>query len=65
MKFKIAIEEAVCKEFEVEAKDREAALETARNKYRSGEFVLDPGEAYQVLMSVVSPENEQTDWEEV
>ena len=44
MKFLVNIEEVVCETFEIEAESLEEALEVAREKYDSGEFVLEPGE---------------------
>lgn len=44
MQYTITIEETVAKDFEVEAASAEKAYETAKQKYKSGEFVLDPGE---------------------
>ena len=41
-KFIIAIEETVVQEFEVMAEDSIEALEIAEQKYRKGEFVLEP-----------------------
>lgn len=43
MKFKVCIEEMVSERFEVEAKDKNEAIETAIKKYKNCEFVLEPG----------------------
>ena len=42
MKFLVNIEEVVCETFEIEAESHEEALEVAREKYDSGEIVLEP-----------------------
>lgn len=60
--YKIGIEEIVSGEFEVEAEDSEQALEIAKEKYRSGEFVLEPGELQSKNMAVLEPES--TEWKE-
>ena len=44
MKYTVTIEETVIKDFEVEADSMENAIEAAIINYKSGEFVLDPGE---------------------
>ncbi len=44
MKYTVTIEETVVKDFEVEAESMERAIDAAIINYKSGEFVLDPGE---------------------
>ena len=51
-------------EFEVEARDAEAALDIAAQKYRKGEFVLAPGEVQFKRMAIVSPNSECIRWKE-
>ena len=64
-KFVVSIEEHICKDFHVEANDIEEAMEIAEEKYKKGEFVLDPGEVQAKLMMVHEPEtNEFTEWKE-
>lgn len=60
--YKIGIEEIVSAVFEVEAEDSEQALEIAKEKYRSGEFVLEPGELQSKNIAVLEPES--TEWKE-
>lgn len=62
--FTIAIEETVVEEFKVIANDADEALEIAENKYRTGEFVLCPGEVQLRQMAVLKPSNEVTEWVE-
>ena len=64
MKYTITIEEAVAKDFEVEADSAEEAYETAEQKYKSGEFVLDPGECQFRQIAITKPGNEATEWRE-
>lgn len=61
-KFIIAIEETVVQEFEVMADDSVRALEIAKQKYRKGEFVLDPGEVQFRQMACVG--DQPTEWTE-
>ena len=55
MKYTITIEETVAKDFEVEADGAEEAYETAEQKYKSGEFVLDPGECQFRQIAITAP----------
>ena len=64
MKFKIAIEETVVGEFEVEAENAGEALEIAEEKYKKGELVLEPGEVQFKQMAVIAPSKEVTEWKE-
>lgn len=64
-KFKITIEEHVCEAFEVEATNIGEAMEIAQEKYRKGEFVLEPGEVTAKLMMAEDEYGaECTEWEE-
>ena len=60
--YKIGIEEIVSAEFKVEAENSEQALEIAKEKYRSGEFVLEPGELQSKNISILGPIC--TEWKE-
>lgn len=42
-KFMVTIEETVSQDFDVEANSQEEAIKIVRDKYRNGEFVLEPG----------------------
>lgn len=61
-KYVIVIEEIVSKEFVVEAKDAEEAMEIAEEKYENGEFVLDPGNLVSKQMAITEPDDEATEW---
>lgn len=63
-KFKVAIEETVVGEFEVEAGSAAEALIKAEENYHKGEFVLEPGEVQFKQIAVVEPEEEKTEWRE-
>lgn len=65
MKYTITIEETRTKDFDVEADSAEEAYETAEQKYKSGEFVLDPGECQFRQMAIANPSEESTEWREL
>lgn len=64
MKYTITIEETVAKDFEIEASSADEAYEIAERKYKSGEFVLDPGECQFKQIAITAPSNEATEWRE-
>lgn len=64
MKYTITIEETAAKDFEVEANSADKAYEMAEQKYKSGEFVLDPGECQFKQIAVTKPSEETTEWRE-
>ena len=61
MKYKIIIEEAVAKDFEIEAESAEEAYKIAEQSYRSGKFVLDPGECQFRQIAITIPSSETTE----
>lgn len=64
-KIKITIEEHISKSFYIEAADTEEAMEIAKEKYKSGEFVVDPCTPTARLMMAEDAENdEMTEWSE-
>lgn len=64
-KFKITIEEHISDTFEVEANDIGEAMEIAQEKYRKGEFVLEPGKVTAKLMTAEDEDGEEcTEWKE-
>lgn len=62
--FTIVIEETVSQPFVVVANDGEEAMKIAEDKYKNGEFVLEPGELVCKQMTIVSPDDELTEWTE-
>lgn len=52
-KFRVCIEEIVSDEFEVEATNEKEAIEITRERYKNGEFVLEPGNLEDVKFDVV------------
>ncbi|MBQ8156925.1 hypothetical protein IJ102_00840 [Candidatus Saccharibacteria bacterium] len=65
MKYTITIEETVAKYFEIEADSAEEAYEIAEQKYKLGEFVLDPGECQFRQIAITKPSNKATEWREL
>lgn len=61
-KFIIVIEETVTKEFEVFANDSEEALGKAEHNYKTGKYVLEPGNVHFRQMAITKPEKEFTGW---
>ena len=64
MKYTITIEETVAKDFKIEANSADEAYKMAEQKYKDGEFVLDPGECQFKQIAITSPSNESTEWTE-
>lgn len=64
MKYTITIEETNAKDFEIEAESAEEAYGIAEQKYKSGEFVLDPGKCQFKQIAITSSSKEATEWRE-
>ena len=64
MKYTITIEETITKDFEIEASSADEAYEMAEQKYKDGEFVLDPGECQFKQIAITAPSDEATEWKE-
>ena len=64
MEHTITIEETVAKDFEIEADSADEAYKTAEQKYKSGEFVPDPGECQFKQIAITTLGNEATEWRE-
>lgn len=64
MKYTITIEETVAKDFEIEADGADEAYETAEQKYKNDEFVLNPGDCQFKQIATTNPSNESTEWRE-
>ena len=62
MKYTITIEETVTKDFEIEANSAEEAYEMTEQKYKSGEFVLDPGDCQLKQIVITALSDEATEW---
>lgn len=64
-KFTIIIEEHISKAFEVEADDIGEAMEIAEEKYKNGEFVVEPSTpTARLMMAEDNENNECTEWSE-
>ena len=55
-KFCVTIEEIISDEFEIEAESKEDAISKAIEKYKSGEFVLEPGNLESKKISIENDE---------
>lgn len=60
--YSIAVEETVSGAFSVLASSKEEALSIAEDRYKKGDFVLEPGEVQQRKMAVVEPESNELVW---
>lgn len=60
--YTITIEETVSDSFEVVAEDEGKALEIAKDKYKSGEFVLEPGNLQSKRIAVSNLNKEISEW---
>lgn len=63
-KYNVVIEETVSKTFEIIADDENQAKSIAAEKYKSGEFVLSPGELTAKQIQVSNDNDILIDWEE-
>ena len=64
MKYTITIEEAVTKDFKIEASSTDDAYKMAEQKYKSGELILDPGECQFRQITITKPSDERNEWRE-
>ncbi|MBS1353376.1 MAG: hypothetical protein HPZ82_07590 [Coprobacter sp.] len=64
MKYTVTIEETVVKDFEVEAESMERAIDAAIINYKSGEFVLDPGEVIHKQIRAFYHSQKDSGWRE-
>ena len=64
MKYTITIEETCVKDFEIEADSAEEAYEMTKQKYKDGEFVLDPGDCQFRQIAITKPSDKATEWRE-
>ncbi|MDD4125997.1 MAG: DpnD/PcfM family protein [Eubacteriales bacterium] len=61
-KFVVVIEETVSDEFIVYAENESEALETAEQKYKAGEFVLEPGNVSFRQKALVEKSSKPLEW---
>lgn len=52
-KYEIIIEEVISQQFFIEAESKEEAIKTAIQKYKSGAYVLSPGNVEQTQIAIV------------
>ena len=58
-KWIITIEETISQDFEIEAEDIKKAMELAREKYKDGEFVVEPSTPTAVLIHAKTKDGEE------
>ena len=61
-KYTMVIEETIVGEFEIIAQNEKEALESARQRYKQADFVLEPGELQHVQMAIVKPHKDEIEW---
>ena len=62
MKFIVAIEETVSQDFVIDAENTEEALEIIREKYKTCECVLEPGNLIGTKILIRNEFEEDSDW---
>ena len=66
MKYDVTFEERVVQTFEIESDSLEAAMETATQKYKNGELVVENGEVHSTVVCATSKETDETTaWTEI
>lgn len=63
-KYSIIIEETISENFEIEAEDIDEALKVAKQKYKNGEIVLNPGNLIFKQISASDEKGNSVDWHE-
>lgn len=64
-KYTVIIEETAVGEFEVIANTEKEAIEKARERYKNGKLILEPGELQYAQIAVAKPNAEDIQWTEV
>ena len=64
-KYCVIVEEIVSESFELEAESEEEAISKAIKAYRSGEFVLEPGNFEYAQVQVIDEDGKSSNWVEV
>ena len=63
--YRVLIEETISEEFELEAESEKAAISKAIDAYKSGEFVLEPGNFESAHLKVIDENEKCSDWIEI
>lgn len=61
-KFRVIIEETISDEFEIEAASQKEAVNCAIKQYKTGVFVLSPGNLEQHKISLIDKTGQPTEW---
>ena len=60
--YKVIIEETISDEFAVTASSEEDAVKTAMERYKSGEWVLSPGNLLEKKIAVITDGSDASEW---
>ncbi len=61
--YRVIVEETVSAEVRVQARDARQALKLARDRYRAGQLVLEPGDLQDVRLCVLDADGQLGEWE--
>ncbi len=61
-KYRVIIEEIMSEEFELEAESEKEAISKAMGAYKSGEFVLEPGNFEYAQLKVADEDDKCSEW---
>lgn len=63
--YRVIIEEIMSEEFELDAESEKEAISKAMDAYKSGEFVLEPGNFEYAQLKVVDEDDKSSEWIEI
>ena len=63
--YRVIIEETISEEFELEAESEKEAISKAMDAYKSGEFILEPGNFEYAQLKVIDEDDKCSEWIEI
>ena len=63
--YRVIIEETISEEFELEAESEKEAISKAMDAYKSGEFILEPGNFEYAQLKVIDEDEKCSEWIEI
>ena len=63
--YRVIIEETISEEFELEAESEKEAISKAMDAYKSGEFILEPGNFEYAQLKVTDEDDKCSEWIEI
>jgi len=63
--YRVIIEEIMSEEFELDAESEKEAISKAMDAYKSGEFVLEPGNFEYAQLKVIDENDKCSEWIEI